>query len=388
MQERQDIHQQSDHGPVRPKYNQHIQPAYLDKNSLLLQSSPYARKPFEGDNTQQAVARQEADEVYRYQKFGFQPLKQDVNHVVPTAYDNGWSVQNLQISPESHNGQAQQITRPKTSSVLSKPIKSQNLPLITQLSPTYPKHETQHLRPTMLSSAKTALHYQEKGIPGQQWKKQSDRSVILNHPINPPRESTQRVEKITAQPNVVDTNKQTPDVQSLVDKNQGSMSEDCVRQKSDVTAAEIPQLFAQDKVTVTDSASTSSPEVKEVSSTQAEENIPYESNEGMNEGSIYQASVINMTQVIPENDTMLVQSKDVNPLTPNSLTDERNCYNQYRASTPVAPEILEKVTYFQGKIDESTTKVYFVFTVSLCYIALSHSGSIHLCNSIPHTVYA
>lgn len=336
-----------------------------------MQSSPYARQPFEGNNIQQAVARQEANEVYRYQKFGFQPLKQDVNHVVPTAYDNSWSVQTVQISPESHNGQVQQITRPKTS---SKPIKSQNSPLITQLSSTYHQHETQHLRPAMMSSAKTALQYQEKGIPGQHWKKQSDRSVILNPPKNPPRESTQRVENTTAQPNVVDTNKQSPDVQSLVDKNQGIISQDCVRHEPDVTVADIPQLLAQDKVTVTDSASTSSPEVKEVASTQAEENIPYEPNEGMNEGSIYQASVVNTTQVIPENDTMPVQSKDVNLLTPNSLTDERNWYNQYRPSTPVAPEILEKVTYFQGKIDESTTKVYFVLTVSLCYIALPHLG--------------
>ena len=338
-----------------------------------MKSSPYVRQPLEGNNFQQAIAMQRADQVYGYQKHGFQPLKKDVNQMVPSAYNNSGSVQTIQIPPENKDGQLQQITGAKTSSVSRKPIRSQHSPIAIQFPTTRDQNyqnETQYLRPVMMSSPKTDLHFQENGIPDQHWKKQSDRSTTLN----PPTESIQRVENTTAQVNVLGTNHSelTPrvGVQLLVDKNKGSTSQELVRHdEPEINVVEIPQFLAQDKAakpnetqTVADSAITSSPEteVKEIASVKAEGNVPDEPNKGMNEESKYQASILNTTLVIPEADVMRAKSMEAGLLTPNSPSGERNWYNQYRPSTPVAPEISEKVAYFEGKIEESTTKVYFV----------------------------
>lgn len=338
-----------------------------------MQPSPYMQQPIEGNSFQQAIEMQRADQVYRYQKHGFQPLKQDVNQMLPSAYDNSRLV-----------GRLHQITGAKTSSVSSKPVRPQHSPITTQSPTTYNQHGTRHLRPVMMSSPKTDLYFQENGISDQHWIKQSDHNVTLNHP----RESTQRIENTTVQAIVGTNDKQlTPrlDVQLLVDKNKGSTSQEFNRHdQPEVNVAEIPQLLAQDKVklketeTVTDSAITSSPEteVKEAASVQAEENVPDEPNKGMNEESKYQVSMVNTTLVIPNADVMPAKSTEAGLLTPNSPPGEHNWYNQYRPSTPVAPEISEKVAYFEGKIEESTTKVNFILTVSLWYITSSSLGSI------------
>lgn len=372
LQQRQDQNQRSGQGQIRPNFNQHSsphmrQPAnwYFEntsstsvhhpptvENMTSMQSSPYVRKSLANNRLQQPLAMLNTEESYGYQNYGFQP---DVNRqIMPSGYDNRQLVQNQPVFIHNKDGQAKPITRPMTSSVLREPIGSQYSPVTTQVTTPYRQNETQHLPNAMMSSPKIDSEFQKKGTPQH----------LIKQRITP-RESTQQIENKTARASAAH-DKLVPhvDVQLVVDRHQGSrFPEFGQHADSKVFMAEIPQLSTQYKVkpeeTERDSVDTSFGSeilMTETASVQPERKIPEEPNVGTNEEIEYQESTFRTTQVIQEIDVLPVKRKETSLLTPTSPTDDRNSYNQYRPSTPVAPEILGKVVYFQGKIDESHSK--------------------------------
>jgi hypothetical protein len=357
LHQRQDFDQRSGRGQIRTDFNQQSFPHmrepvkwYYDKNSP---NTP-AHHRF-----QQPLAMQNAEDSYGYQNYGFQPIDEDVNQTMPSVYHNRQMVQNTQALHHKKDGQAKQITRPLTSSALREPIGAQYSPLTTQVTTPYRQNDRKEMQPpphAMMSSPKINSEFQKNGIP-HHLKKQGGHSAILYIP----RESTQQIAVNTNHEKLV----HRADVHLAVDKHQGSTTPQFGQHGDpEVFMAEIPQFPAQNKERPQETGKAGvdtsfQPEIalKETASVQPERKISEEANVATNEESKYQASVVSTTQVIPEIDVLPMKRNEASLIMiPNSPTDGHTWYNQYRPSTPVAPEILEKVVYFQGKIDEDQSR--------------------------------
>ena len=347
MHQRQDF----DHRQIQTSLNRHSfpymrEPAkwYFDQNSadtsahhpptvenmMSLQSSPYSKQHLVGSHFQQQQERQSAETSYAYQNYGFQPI-------VPSEYGNREMVPKTQVLIHNQAGEGKRIPRPITSSVLIEPVRS-HLPITTQVSTPYYQNYRNRMpnqRETKMPSPKLGPQSPKNSLPRHQ-KFQGEQSLTVNTPNTSDDKLVPRV-----------------DVQPLVDKNEEDTIPKFVQHGS-------PRVFMTElhptqnktvrfeKTDEVDASLHHEISMEETASVQPERKITESTDKEGN----YQASPVSTTQVIPETDTMPTTTNEANLLTSNNPTDSRTWYNQYRPSTPLAPEILEKVVYFQEKIDE------------------------------------
>lgn len=317
MQQSQDFIQRFDNREMPTSFDQ-------------MHSSPYGRQPLVVRNQlQQPMTLQDAKESYGYQNYGFQSIDQNARKGMPSEYNDNLLAQNIPVI-QNKDGQAKLI-RPITSSIPRDTIRAHSTPFNTTqiISPQYQrsKNETWHPSQAMLSSANVRAH----GNP-QQLKKQG---VDFPSTLHPPNKSTSPVDNL--EPRV--------DIQLEAGKHQAS-------RLPKVFAEEIPHVPTQvrgrqEEERAADLVDSSfQPEIATRETTTA-----YPVRKEPEDAVINAEST---TQKQAGNDAVPLEIPMNGNLMAPSPTNESN---QYRNQPSPAPEFLEKVVYFQGRIDESQSTV-------------------------------
>ena len=355
--------QDFDRGQIRAPFNQRSSPQdpakwYFDQNSsgtspyhpptvenmMSRQSSPYVTQHLPERHFQHPPEKRNAKESYGYQNYGFQPI-------VPSEYDRGEMVPKAQMLIHNQAGLSKRIAKPMSSpSGLREPIRSQYLPVTDQVSTPYHQNERnvmQDLPRSMMPSPKLDYEYPEKGF-SQNPKMQGYHGATMNTP----RESSRQLKTSAMNMN---HDKLVPgvNVQLVVDKHDESTTPEFSHHGSPgVIMTQSTGMFEK-----TEKVNTSlRPEisVEGTASVQPGGKISEEAHVDTYEYSEHQAPVFSTIQVIPETDVVSRKRNEASLSTPNKPTNSPTWYSEYRSTTPVAPEILEKVVYFQERINEGS----------------------------------